>query len=661
MDQAVAYARSGAPDGHWQFLSRQRGDPQCVHKAVERSSDAHQNHTMNRRDFLENVSAAGLLCGLPQFLFPARAAGEETLSPKWLELVSPESLGMAPDVLAEIDDVIEQTIAMGHTPGAVVAVGRGNQMCFLRGYGHRQFHPEKEKITLDTIFDLASVTKVACTATAMAVVMDQGKVSLDDLVTKYLPEFGTKGKEAITVRHCFTHTSGVGEYHTRTKGTREELWKLLCDVDLRFPVGEKFEYRDNNTLLLGHIVEKVSGQNLRDFCIQNIYHPLGMMDTMHNPDPERRKRAAATETRNDVWFKGVVNDYRAYHLGGVAGHCGLFSTAPDLAILSALWLGKGTYHARDGARVRLFSEETARLMTSPQFVTAGVRGLNWDKRSGSLNRPWNMTPAAFGHGGWTGTSIWIDPKLNLFVVVLGNRRHPFGKTPNIYPSAARVGVLAVNSIRRQSDPRSAPAAEPLEVHPSTTAAATKPSEPRKIGLVVSRTDIDQPEAWPSQAKGSGVEVGVLYFVDELSKESDRQTYQTVPAPLEKRTAAGAPIYALTRDCPRILPPMLHGIDAIVFAARIPADASEDHAWFTVNVLGQTLQSAADHDLKYSVVEHPNPLEKKRVEPTDLVDKLKPFGIHHRTARAGGQTLGEVARQINKEQMLELEIEVVRSA
>ena len=201
--------------------------------------------------------------------------------------------------LKDIDAVVEQTIAIGHTPGAVVAIGRGNKLCFLKGYGYRQFYPEQEKITLDTLFDLASVTKVACTATALAVVVDQGKVSPDDPVVHYFPEFGVNGKDRITIWHCMTHTSGIMDYYNQTRGTKEELWKLLCGLGLRYPVGERFDYMDNNTLMLGHIVEKVSGQDLRTFTIENLYRPLGMLDTMHNPDAQRanarrRRKLAAT-------------------------------------------------------------------------------------------------------------------------------------------------------------------------------------------------------------------------------------------------------------------------------------------------------------------------------------------------------------------------------
>ncbi len=586
---------------------------------------------------------AACLLVTPVFMLLSTASAEEH-SPHWLERVEPEIIGMDPAVLKDIDAVVEQTIEIGHTPGAVVAIGRGNKLCFLKGYGYRQFYPEKEKITLDTLFDLASVTKVACTATALAVLIDQGKISPDDLIVKYFPEFGVNGKERITVWNCMTHTSGIMDYYNQTQGTKEELWDLLCGLGLQYPVGERFDYKDNNTLILGHIVEKVSGQDLRTFTIEKMYRPLGMFDTMHNPDAERRKRAAATETRGDVWFKGVVNDYRSYNLGGVAGHCGLFSTAPDLAILSALWLGKGTLVKQDGTQTTLFHEATFEKMIAPQTVSAGIRGLKWDKRSGSKNRPWNMTPRAIGHGGWTGTSIWIDPDLDLFVVVLGNRRHPFGKTPNIYPTAARVGVIAVNAIRREIVESPKPPVQSLSTLKGT-----------KIVLVADGSEIGRPDGLASRLKKDGVEITALFYPDESLKESDGMSYQAVPEPIKTDVQTGAPVYRLTRDCPRVLPPTVHAATAILFAPTVSEDSSEEAFGFLTNVLGNTLQSASDNGLQYYIVESPNPLEKKRVEPTDLIDKLKPFANYSRLAREQGLTFAEIAGRINADQMLGVEI------
>lgn len=587
-----------------------------------------------------------LLTAACYLLILSVACGEEH-SPDWLELVEPESVAMDSAVLADIDAVIEQTIDMGHTPGAVVAIGRGNKLCFLKAYGHRQFYPDKEVMTLDTVFDLASVTKVACTATSLALVIDQGKLSPDDLVTKYFPEFGVNGKQAISVWNCMTHTSGIMDYANQTEGTQKKLWNLLSGLGLKYPVGERYDYKDNNSLLLGHVVEKVSGQDLRTFTIENIYRPLGMLDTMHNPDAEHRKRAAATETRGDVWFKGVVNDYRSYHLGGVAGHCGLFSTAPDLAILSALWLGKGTLNKPDGSKVTLFSEATFEKMIAPQKVSAGIRGLQWDKRSGSKNRPWNMSARAIGHGGWTGTSIWVDPDLDLFVVVLGNRRHPFGESPNIYPTTARVGVIAVNAIQREVPDPAKPATHPLAT-----------LKGKKIALVVDQAEIDRPGGLPERLQNDGIDIVSMFYPDESSQQTERMmSYQAFPEPFKTDTLTAAPVYRLTRDCPRILPPSVHGAEAIVFAATIAKDSSQDSFHYLTNVLGHTLQSASDNELPYYITGRPNPLDKKPIEPTDLIDQLKPFGSYSRLARQQGLSLVDIARQINADQMLNVEIVV----
>ncbi len=613
----------------------------------------------DRRDFIRYLAVAGIGSRLPGSFFssPARA-GE--LPSEWLELVSPGALGMDAEILREVDILMEEAIAVGHTPGAVVAIGRGNKMSLLKGYGNRQLYPEKEKITLDTLFDLASVTKVASAATAMAVVMDQGKVSPDDPVVKYFPEFGSKGKDKITLRHLLTHTSGIGYYGSDIRGTKEYLFKVLCSLGLVFPVGEKFDYNDNNPLMLGHIIEKVSGKNLRDFASDHIYKPLGMLDTMYNPDLKRVERTAATEMRDGVWYKGIVNDLNTYNLGGVAGDTGLFSTAPDLAILSALWLGKGTLVQKDGSKLRLFREKTYEKMTEPHFLNVGVRGLLWDKRSGSKNRPWNMSPGAIGHGGWTGTSIWIDPGLDLFVILLGNRRHPFGRTPNIYPEAAKIGVVAVNSIQQKNETLSLFYEQRIKfsTRRKPVPVSLKSLKGKRIALVASREEIDNPEGLPAQLKKSGIEIAALYFPDELSVESDGEGGQFVPELLKTDAYTGAPVYALGGDCQWMLPQMIHNSDTVVFGLKVPGNCSEESFRLIISILGHTLQSASDHQLKYVIIDFPNPLSNKFINIRDLTDKLKPFGIYYRQARQFGLTFCDVASKINEEQLLELEIESV---
>lgn len=611
----------------------------------------------NRRDFVKQLALTGIAGGLPITFFspPSTKPG---ISSQWLELVSPESLGMDPEILKEIDVLVEQTIAIGHTPGAVVAVGRGNKMGFLKGYGYRQFYPKKEKISLDTLFDLASVTKVGAAATAMAIVLDKGLVSPDDLVVKYFPEFGSNGKDKITVRHLSTHTSGIGVYGADVRGSTEYLFKVLCALELRYPVGERFDYQDNNALMLGHIVEKVSGQNLREFTTENIYKPLGMADTMFNPDEERRARTAATEMRDGQWYKGIVNDFNSYNLGGIAGDTGLFSTAPDLAILSALWLGKGTFVKKDGSKVELFTPKTFDVMTAPQYVNVGLRGLLWDKRSGSLNRPWNMSPDAVGHGGWTGTSVWVDPKLDLFVVLLGNRRHPFGRTPNIYPTAASVGVVAVNSIIRKDETLSLYYSQNIKFsnRPRIVPNPLASLKGKSVGLIVSEAEIEDPNGLPAQLKNMGISVAAFYAPDESAAVTSGNQYnQVVPVSTRTDARTGAPVYAMTADCLWILPQMVHDADTLVFGLKASKEDSDDAFWFATSILGHTLQSASDHRLGYAVVNFPNPLSNRYTVIKDLADKLKPFGDYARQAREFGLTFSEVAAKINEEQHLELSL------
>ncbi len=492
----------------------------------------------------------------------------------------------------------------------------------------------------------------------MAIVIDQGKVSPDDLVIKYFPKFGSKGKDKITLRHLFTHTSGIDEYGDDVIGTKEYLFDVLCSLELMFPVGEKYSYSDNNALMLGHIVEKVSGQNLHDFTLENIYKPLGMLDTMYNPDFERVERTAATEMRDGKWYKGIVNDFNTFNLGGIGGDTGIFSTAPDLAILSALWLGKGTFVKKDGSKIVLFNQKTYEKMVASNFLNVGVRGLLWDKRSGWWNRPWNMSPDSIGHGGWTGTSIWIDPKLDLFVVVLGNRRHPFGRTSNIYPTVARIGVVAVNSILRKNENLELYYAQKIRDsnRPGIVQTTLESLIGKKIGLIISHEEVNNPDGLPARLKKKGIEITALYYPDESAAvTSDDQYSQVVPVSVKTDAHTGAPVYALTRDCLRILPPMVHGAESILFGLEVSTDCSEDSFWFTTSVLGHTLQSAADHRLNYTIIEFPIPLENKFIDCKDLKDKLKPFGVYSRQARQFGLTFCEVASKVNEEQALELNI------
>lgn len=619
-----------------------------------------------------------------------------------LEQVSPSSLGMDAKKLELIDAICACEIAMSHTPGMVVAIGRGNKLCFLKAYGNRQLYPQVEAMTTDTVFDLASVTKVACTATAINILIDRGLIRSQDKITRFFPEFGTEGKNQITVRNCLTHTSGLKNYDNRFRGTKEEIWQKVCELKPPFAPDVKYEYLDTNTVILGKIVEKVSGQNLRDFTISQIYRPLGMNSTMFRPAPDVRKRAATTETRpiawakgrlepellaevvqsnekpDEVWFKGVVNDFRCFELGGIAGHAGLFSTGPDLSILAATILGHGTLVRPDGSSIKLFGEETYQAMIAPQITPENVRSLGWDKRSNRANRSWKLTPEAIGHGGWTGTSIWIDPGLNLFVIVLGNRRHPDGSAPNIYPAAAKIGTVAVNSLldppdleqmeslRKKSVLPFSPSVNKLATKRVLTGAEVLAADNfefvrgKKIGLISSRKRLEATDQLAARMKKAGIEVVVAFYVDSQF-ESKAMNLNAVP--VRKENINGTITYALANDYPRILPSMLHGAERLVFDSALMVseprgDQSIQSFAFAVNVLGQTMQTASDYLLDFVVLDRPQPLPRKRILAKDLDDLLAPFADYTRSAIEFGLTFGELAMVIHANQKLKSGLTIV---
>jgi CubicO group peptidase (beta-lactamase class C family) len=279
-------------------------------------------------------------------------------------------------------------------------------------------------MTGDTIFDAASLTKVVATAPSIMMLIERGQVELDAPVQTYIAEFTSEGRDAVTVRHLLTHTSGLPP-GISTKGDWRGPGAALeraCAAELKTKPGEAFRYSDINYILLGEIVQRVSKTPLQTFVQKHLYEPLRMSDTGYLPPAEKRSRIAPTERVEGEVLRGVVHDPTARKMGGVAGHAGLFLTAPDLARYARMLLNEGEL---DGARV--MKPETVRLMTTVQSP-AGVevqRGLGWDIRSSYSGPRGEVFPhGSFGHTGWTGTSIWIDPASDTFVIFLSNRNHP---------------------------------------------------------------------------------------------------------------------------------------------------------------------------------------------------------------------------------------------
>ncbi|MGI8981736.1 MAG: serine hydrolase domain-containing protein [Pirellulaceae bacterium] len=367
--------------------------------------------------------------------------------PARLPHVSPAEAGLSAAKLQQIDAIVQEGLDQKKMPGCVVLVGRRDKIVLLKAYGNKRLEPAAEPMTTDTVFDVASLTKPIATATSVMILVDKGKLKLDEPVATYLPDFAANGKEKVIVRQLLIHTSGLipdNSIKDYDDGADEALKRVLA-LKLQTPPGERFAYSDMNYVVLGELIKKIAGKNVHKYSQEHIFQPLGMKETTYLPGDVLKHRAAPTQQREGKWMQGEVHDPRAYKLGGIAGHAGLFSTAEDLAIYANMMLRRGE---RGGKRI--LSEDAWKQMTSPNKVPArrnkgaeyeGLRGLGWDMKTGySINRGESSSPAAFGHGGFTGTAIWIDPEKDLFLIFLSNRVHPDGKGL-VNPLIGRIGTV----------------------------------------------------------------------------------------------------------------------------------------------------------------------------------------------------------------------------
>jgi CubicO group peptidase (beta-lactamase class C family) len=303
-------------------------------------------------------------------------------------------------------------------------------------------------MTLDTVFDLASLTKPIATASSIMVLVEQGRVRLADRVALHIPEFGQNGKQRITVEQLLLHTSGLIADNPETdyaEGPVKALERIYGLAPVT-PPGTKFTYSDVGYIVLGELVRRLAGKGLDEFAAQHLYQPLGLRDTTFRPGPALAERAAPTEMRQGRWLRGEVHDPRARLLGGVAGDAGLFSTAGDIAVYAQMLLDRGQFRGK-----MILSPAAVRLMTTPRPVPGGQRALGWDVDTAySENRGELFPVGSFGHTGFTGTSLWIDPESRTAVVFLSNRVHPAGKG-DVKRLRGQVATLVAASIRAKDE------------------------------------------------------------------------------------------------------------------------------------------------------------------------------------------------------------------
>jgi CubicO group peptidase (beta-lactamase class C family) len=347
-------------------------------------------------------------------------------------------------VLAQMDAAIEHVIAEHNMPGGVLWVEHGTNQ-YHKAFGKRALIPTPEPMTEDTVFDAASLTKVLATAPSLMLLWERGLIKLDEPVMTYVPEFGTRGKEAITVRHLLTHTSGLNSGLSRASNWSgyEKAIELACAERPTNPPGTIFRYSDINFIMLGEVVQRVSHAKLNQFAEREIYQPLKMVDTGYLPSPSKRHRIAPTEQVAGEVLRGTVHDPTAQRMGGVAGHAGVFTTTADVARFARMFLNEGQL---DG--VQILRPDTVRLMTSVQSPAqvAARRGLGWDIDSDYSRPRGNIFPlGSYGHTGFTGVCLWIDPFSASFWMLFTNRVHP-DRSGNILPLQRTLATFSAQAI-----------------------------------------------------------------------------------------------------------------------------------------------------------------------------------------------------------------------
>lgn len=343
--------------------------------------------------------------------------------------------------LQQVDALVAEAIEKKQIPGAVLVVGRGDEIVYRKAYGNRSVEPTTEPMTVDTIFDLASLSKPIGTATSIMILADRGEIDLEAPAAKYLPAFGSNGKDKVTIEQLLLHRGGLiadNPMSDYTDDPEESLRKVL-DLKLKYEPGTDFIYTDMGYVVLGEVVRAVSGKRLNEFAAEEIFKPLGMKDTTYLPSSSWLPRIGPTQQTKDGMLRGTVHDPRAQKLGGFAGHAGIFSTADDVARYCRMLLNKGEL---DGQRI--MSAKTVEEMTKPRCMEDGTncRTYGFDantKFSSARGERFDKT-TTFGHTGWTGTMLWVDPVNDCYFVLLTNRNHPDGKG-NVIPLRRKVATV----------------------------------------------------------------------------------------------------------------------------------------------------------------------------------------------------------------------------
>jgi uncharacterized protein YbbC (DUF1343 family)/CubicO group peptidase (beta-lactamase class C family) len=578
---------------------------------------------------------------------------------------------------APVDAVIRNAILQGLTPGAVVIVGHDGKVVYRKAFGSRSLDPTIEPMTLDTIFDMASLTKVMATTSSVMRLVQLGQIKLNDPVARHIPEFAQNGKEEVTIRQLLTHYSGLrADLDLKQNWTgQEEAFRLANAEKLISPPGSTFLYSDINFIVLGELVQRVSRLTLNVYAESFVFSPLGMSTTRYLPPQSWFLRIAPTQKdeRTGLMLRGVVHDPTARQMGGVAGHAGLFSTADDTAKFAQALLNGGA---------PVFSRLIVEKMTTPQQPPnlTVLRGLGWDIDSPfSSNRGELLPVGSYGHTGFTGTSLWIDPLTGTYIVLLTNAVHL--KQGNVIglrtqvatavTAALQLNVADIQKLRlaRITGYNEAAAGsrrivtrngevkagiDQLEDRNFETLKVADVAKPR-VGLITNQTGVD------SQGRRT---IDVLAHAPQMqltaifSPEHGAQgTADTTDVANSKDSATGVPIYSVYGDSDakrRPSPESIRNLDVLVF------DLQDAGARFYTyeSTLGYFLEAAAKAGKPVVVLDRPNPVNGAYVQGPVSDTGQESFVNYHTVPVRHGMTIAELARLFNAERRINARLTVV---
>ncbi len=566
---------------------------------------------------------------------------------------APAEVGLDEQRLATIQSLAEEGIRDGKMPGCVICVGRHGKIAYLEAYGNKQVEPELRPMTVDTVFDMASITKPVATATSIMKLVEDGQLRLGAKVVDFFPEFAPHGKDQITVQDLLTHQSGlIPDNALRDYQDGPEIaWQRICELDLVAPVGSTFKYSDVNFIVLAEIVKALTEDDVHRYSQSQVFGPLGMQDTGYLPREELRRRAAPTERRNQQWMRGEVHDPRAYALGGVAGHAGLFSTAEDLAVYAQMMLGRGTYHPAEGKPTRVLSQRTVSVMTRAYPVSAGIRGLGWDKRTGySSNRGDLLSDSAFGHGGFTGTVLWIDPELDLFFIFLSNRVHPDGKGSVNHLAGRIVNVVASaitdSAVDRQ---RPAPVLCGIDVLQRDN---YRQLGGQRVGLITNHTGRNAEGKSTVELLHAATDVDLVALFSPEHGFKGQLDIAHIDDSAE--SATGLTVFSLYGKTRKPTAEMVEGVDTLVFDIQ---DIGTRFYTY-ISTMGEAMRAAAETNKRFVVLDRPNPINGVDVAGPMLDKGAESFVAFHRLPVRHGMTIGELAQLLKAELQLDLELQVI---